>query len=294
MPDQNDYSLTDKQNGNLAFRLRKFTGNSEFECIQRLNYYSVIWIKKGSGKVEANFSEYEFGPDSLFAFSPYQPFILTDAENIEGVVLNFHPDFYCIHHHLEEVSCRGVMFNNIYQKPFVVLDMSAKSTLDMLIKQIETEMQHPTVAQDEALVNYMKLVLIVGSRLKNEQTAEEEKIISASKEPFILQNLKMYIEEHFKTKHAASEYAALLNIHPKTLGRIVKSHFNKTLSHLINERIIIEAKRELFTTNKSIKEISYEMGYEDEFYFSRFFKVNVDISPQMYRETVGYGRGVVA
>lgn len=61
---------------------------------------------------------------------------------------------------------------------------------------------------------------------------------------------------------------------------------------MISERIIIEAKRELYLTNKAIKEIAYELGYLDEYYFSRFFKTNADISPQMYRDTVGFGRGV--
>ena len=68
------------------------------------------------------------------------------------------------------------------------------------------------------------------------------------------------------------------------------SYFNKTISDLIAERIIIEAKRELYLTNKTIKEIAYSLGYQDEYYFSRFFKTNAAVSPQLYRETVGFGR----
>jgi YesN/AraC family two-component response regulator len=74
------------------------------------------------------------------------------------------------------------------------------------------------------------------------------------------------------------------------LARIAKNYFNKTLTNLITERIIIEAKRELFLTNKSIKEVAYELGYDDEYYFSRFFKKNANISPQLYRQTVGFGK----
>jgi YesN/AraC family two-component response regulator len=59
---------------------------------------------------------------------------------------------------------------------------------------------------------------------------------------------------------------------------------------MISERIIIEAKRELYLTNKAVKEIAYELGYDDEYYFSRFFKTKAAISPQMYRDTVGFGR----
>jgi AraC family transcriptional regulator, transcriptional activator of pobA len=64
------------------------------------------------------------------------------------------------------------------------------------------------------------------------------------------------------------------------------------LTDLISERIIIEAKRELYLTNKSVKEIAFELGYSDEHYFSRFFKNNADVSPQMYRDVVGSGKGL--
>jgi AraC-like DNA-binding protein len=117
-------------------------------------------------------------------------------------------------------------------------------------------------------------------------------MVKDSEEPFILQKLKDAIEENFKTKHTASDYAELLYISPKALAKITKTHFNKTLSGLINERIIIEAKRELYLTDKTVKEIAYELGYEDEFYFSRFFKVNAEVSPQLYRDTVGFARGM--
>jgi AraC-like DNA-binding protein len=60
---------------------------------------------------------------------------------------------------------------------------------------------------------------------------------------------------------------------------------------LIHERIIIEAKRELYLTNKTVKEIAWELGFNDEFYFSRFFKNNTEVSPQLYREKVGVDRG---
>jgi AraC-like DNA-binding protein len=79
-------------------------------------------------------------------------------------------------------------------------------------------------------------------------------------------------------QHSPADYAELLYISPKALAKITKSYFNKPLSSLINERIIIEAKRELYLTDKTIKEI-VELGYEDEYYFSRFFKVNADVSP---------------
>jgi len=291
MTNSKAFTLVNPQTGNLAFKLFSFSDNSSFDHVQRLNYYSLIWIKEGSGKVKVDFSEYDFIPDQLLAFAPYQPFMLASESEISGEVICFHPDFFCIHKHHEEVACNGVLFNNIYEPPYVSLDPVTQKTFDMLLEQIKAEMQNPALAQYELLISYLKILLITASRLKKEQKPEDS-VISTDKEPFILQNLKNFIEIHFKVKHSPSDYANLLNITPKALTKITKNHFNKTLTNLIAERIIIEAKRELYLTNKTVKEIAYELGYDDEHYFSRFFKNNADVSPQIYRETVGFARAM--
>lgn len=291
MLDQSTFTLVNPQNGNLAFKLSSFDNIQQFKEIQRLNYFSLIWIKNGNGIVKVDFSEYDFFENQLLAFAPYQPFMLTSDEKIEGIVLNFHPEFFCIHKHQAEIACNGILFNNIYKPPYVSIDEPSKNILEMVIEQMKSEMQNPELAQYELLVSYLKIFLITATRLKNQQQPEEEQIDNSNTAPFILQNLKNYIESNFKTKHSASDYAELLNITPKALAKITKNHFNKTLTNLIAERIIIEAKRELYLTNKPVKEIAYELGYDDEHYFSRFFKTNANISPLMYRDTVGFGRG---
>ncbi|MCF6130316.1 helix-turn-helix transcriptional regulator [Flavobacterium sp. AS60] len=291
MTNKNTFTLVNPETGNLAFKLFSFEDISSFDHIQRLNYYSLIWIQKGNGKVKVDFSEYDFTENQLLAFAPYQPFMLTTNEETNGIVIHFHPDFFCIHKHHQEVACNGVLFNNIYEPPYVTIDEMTKTTFNMILEQIKTEMQNPALAQYELLISYLKIILITASRLKKEQLS----VVSETAEntaPFILQNLKNYIELHFKTKHSPSDYADLLNITPKALAKIAKTHFNKTLTNLIAERIIIEAKRELYLTNKAVKEIAFELGYDDEHYFSRFFKNNADVSPQIYRETVGFARAM--
>ncbi len=290
MENQASLTLVNPQNGNLAFKLLAFEDGSYFDHIQRNNYYSLIWIEEGSGKVKADFAEYIFTTNSLFAFSPYQPFMF-QAEKIKGTAIHFHPDFFCIHKHQTEVACHGVLFNNIYQPPFTMIDESSIGTLTMLIEQMRSEIKNASLAQYEILVSYLKIFLITSSRLKTEQQPEALELVSDLKEPFVLQHLKEAIEKDFKKKHSASDYAEALNISAKALAKITKNYFNKTITELISERIIIEAKRELYLTKKTVKEIAYELGYDDEHYFSRFFKNNADVSPQIYRDTVGFGRG---
>ena len=289
MSNQTAFTLVNKQTGNLAFKLFSFEDNSYFDHLQRNNYYSLIWVKEGNGKLKTDFSEYNFGPNSLFSFTPYQPFMFL-SNLIKGIAIYFHSDFFCIHKHQTEVTCNGVLFNNIYQMPFILVDESLQKTLNKLIEQIKSEMRNPGLAQYELLISYMKIFLISASRSKTEQQPQAIQSKKGNKEPTILQNLREAIEKDFKIKHTPNDYAGLLNISPNALAKITKKHFNKTLTNLITERIIIEAKRELYLTNKSVKAIAYELGYHDEYYFSRFFKKNTDISPQVYRETVGFGK----
>ncbi|MBK8609829.1 MAG: helix-turn-helix domain-containing protein [Chitinophagaceae bacterium] len=292
MMNQSAFTLVNPQNGNLAFKLFSFEDNAHFDHIQRNNYFSLIWVQEGNGKLKADFAAYDFEANTLFAFSPYQPYMITADQPVKGIAIYFHSEFFCIFKHHKEISCNGVLYNNIYNPPFVKVDQASAATFQMLNEQIKTEMQNADLAQYELLVSYLKIYLITAARLKTQQQPDAAEALKDQKEPFILQKLKDAIEENFKTKHSPADYASLLYITPKALAKITKTHFNKTLSSLINERIIIEAKRELYLTDKTVKEIAYELGYEDEYYFSRFFKVNADVSPQLYRDTVGYAKAM--
>lgn len=281
-------TLVNPQNGNLAFKVFDFEGSGYFEHVQRNNFYSLIFVQAGTGTVKADFSEYQLESQTIFSFSPFQPFMLLPFGDFRGIAVQFHPDFFCIHKHQNEIACNGVLFNNIYQPPFVIINADQETLLLGLIEQMKTEIQNRTLAQYELLISHLKILLIHLSRIKIQQHPDSNVNVINDDHPFVLQNLKDAIEKNFKIKHSASEYAELLHISPKALTRITKTHFNKTLTNLISERIVIEAKRELYLTSKTVKEIAYELGYDDEYYFSRFFKNNADISPQMYRETVGF------
>lgn len=286
-------TLINPQNGNLAFKVFHFENNSTFDHLQRLNYYVLLLILDGEGSFKADFSEYKFTANSLLCFSPYQPFLINAKGAIRGVAVNFHPDFFCIHRHQREVACNGILFNNVYQPPFHNVSAEEVNELLRLMDSMEKEIMQAELAQYELLVSYLKIFLITASRSRLNQLPMDQLPAVKTKEPFVLEQLKDAIEQHYRKKHSAGDYASLLNLSPKTLGRITKTHFNKTLTHLIAERIIIEAKRELYLTSKPVKAIAWELGFDDEYYFSRFFKTHADISPQIYRDSVGFARGEV-
>jgi len=284
------YTLTNPESGNLAFKINTFRDDNLFDHLQRLPYYTVILLVEGHTKLHVDFTECEAGPGSLLLFAPYQPFMLRSTENIRGSVMHFHSDFFCIHQHQREVACNGVLFNNIYEDPIVTLSQTELDEFLRLLDEMKPEITRTDLAQHELLVSYLKIFLIRASRLKIEQTSNQRQHPTHRPQAEVAQYLRDAIEQHYKTMHSPSNYAALLHVTLKVLSKIAKTFFNKTISALIFERITIEAKRELYMSSKTVKEIAHILGFEDEFYFSRFFKNNADVSPQLFRETVGFAR----
>jgi AraC-like DNA-binding protein len=282
--ENHNYTLNNPRSGDLAFKIHEFENLQEFNEIQRLNYYSLIWIIDGHGQAVIDFNSHAFKSDFLFALTPYQPFKFESDCDAKGVIIHFHHDFFCIHKHQEEIACNGLLFNNVYEPSFIILDSKMKQRLKLLVDQIKEEIQGNHFALKEALVSYLKLILIYTSRVKEEQNQTIEKPKRTENE--LAQKLKRLIEIHYRKKHSSSEYAELLYVTPKALAKVTKQYFNKTLTTLISERIIIEAKRELYLTDKPVKIIASELGYNDEFYFSRFFKKNSAVSPSEYRKMV--------
>jgi len=287
---QAEYTLIDPQTKAVAFSLQYFDDGRAYQEFGSYNHYSMILVLEGEGIFRADTSEYSFKKDSLLCFSIYQRFQIHSERKFTGVRVQFHPDFFCIHKHQEEVACNGILFNNAYDSPRVALLPSETTALEGIIGSLKKEMQDPALAQYELLLSYLKIFLITATRIKLHQS--DVRRPAEGKQPFILKTLKDSIEEHFKTERSPGAYAGMLHISAKALNRLSKTHFSKTLTELIAERIVIEAKRELYLTDKPVKAIAYELGFDDEYYFSRFFKNNATVSPQVYRQTVGFGKGM--
>lgn len=284
------FTLVNPRTGDLAFKLFSFDSNAPFDHLQRPNYYSLIVIIQGSGTLKVNTSTYSFSGKILCCFTPYQPYLICTDQPLVGIVIQFHADYFCIYRHQNEIASNGTLFNAIFTPPFFTITDEATEQFLRLGESMKDEVLRDDVAQQESIILYLKLFLITAIRIRANQTTLTAETNQTVKEPAVLQQLQEAIELHHRQKHAVSDYAELLRMSPKNLSRLVKTYYNKTLRDLITERIIIEAKRELYLTSQPVKVIAYRLGFSDEFYFSRFFKKNTDASPQLFRDTVGFAK----
>ncbi len=274
-------NLYDPRNGGQAIHIESLRLEDKPFEPARTNYFSVYLIESGSGTFWADASQFTFGPDALLFFVPYQHIRFAPDAPVHGEVVQFHANFLCVETFHAEVGCSGVLFNDPYGIPVVVMDGQAKSDVKSLIDRIRKEHDERDLAFNEVMLAHLKVLLILATRLKSSTAACRP---GADLRHPLLSELRDLIEQNYCTLHTPADYARKLHVTAKTLGRIVRENLGTTPTDLIRNRILIHAKWQLLHTLKPVKEISREIGFSDELYFSRLFKKATGYSPTFFRE----------
>lgn len=197
-------------------------------------------------------------------------------------MVRFNRPFFCVVDHDSEVGCKGILFFGASQLPVFHIPEADLEKFEVLWKMFFIEMQSKDALQIEMLQMLLKRLLILCTRLYKDQ----QQLGALGKiESDIVREYNFLVENHFKTKHSVAEYAGLLHKSPKTISNLFSQIGVKTPLQLIQERKMLEARRLLKYTEKAVKEIAYEIGYEDLQTFSRFFKAQEGVSPSEFRES---------
>ena len=247
----------------------------------RSDNYKVFIIMDGSGTYQVDFKKFTIENAGVFCLSPDQVFTV-DSESLKSAYqISFDKDFYCVETHGKEIACNGVLFNNVHRATYIPLTDNDLPTFQMLIDNIKRELQHPGKAHQEMLETYLRMLLLeVLRRNENNQDKDMDEGQNNLVGDFIA-----LVDKHFRQTHKVSEYAKMLFVTPKSLSKRLNALGYKTPTELIRERIILEAKRDLKFTTKSVKEIALDLGFEDPGYFTRLFKKAEGISPLSYKES---------
>ncbi|MCW3462247.1 helix-turn-helix domain-containing protein [Chitinophaga nivalis] len=245
----------------------------------RHDHFQVIWFTKAKGRHMVDFVWYEVEDNMLFLLRPGQVHQL-DCER-EGHFLCFTEQFYFTNKHDRETLYD---FTNLFDnwQGYGPIGVREETTVafHQLIALMNLEMSGAAFSSS-IIKHYLNAFLLLAEREKKRNATEN--MMPLNYDGRVLQ-LRRLLEQHYKKEHQVAFYANAFALTPKRLNEITKENTSRTVTELLHDRIILEAKRNLAFSHKSVKEICYELGFEDPAYFSRFFKNNTGISPQDFRD----------
>lgn len=242
---------------------------------------TIAWNRGAAQQVTIDGVAYTFGAHTILPLMVNQTFEFASPARITA--WQFNRDFYCIVDHDKEVSCAGFLFYGSAEQLFITLSPKDEDKLDLLLRVFLDEFETDDNIQGDMLQMLLKRLIIILTRLARQQFVTDQPLTEDKMD--IIRKYNMLVENHYKKEHRVSFYAEKLHRSPKTLANLFAIYNHKSPLMVIQERILLESKRLLMYTDKSAKEIAYELGFEDAAYFSKFFKQNAGQSPSDFRNT---------
>lgn len=245
-----------------------------------ITQYTFIWNQGSEKEWLVDFIPTRIPGQTIFSLSPGQ--VLTvDASGEDYLVIQFNREFYCVETHEVEVSCNGMLFNGVLTTPILVLDPEDQRSFGVLLEVMREEFHYKDDVQPEMLKTVLKRFIIKCTRLAKTQFKDH---FSSTRELDTVRLFSALVEKHFRDHHKVTDYANLMNKSPKTLANVFKSLSAKTPLEIIHERIVLEARKMLLFTDKSSKEIGFDLGFSDPVQFSRLFKNKTGLPPGDFKK----------
>ena len=239
----------------------------------------LLWFTSDNNRLKIDAIDYTFNRNDMVSLTEFHKVQVKELHEVK--LLRWNRSFYCILDHDSEVSCKGILYYGASNLPVIKPQPDDVEVLQTVWKMLLIEMQSKDNLQLEMLQMMLKRLLILCTRIyKIQNNYSTHKSNSVD----IIREYNFLVEKHFREKHSVTAYATLLNKSPKTLSNLFKKIGSHTPLQFIQNRIMLEARRLLKYTDKTISEIGYELGFSDVQVFSRFFKNLEGISPSEYKE----------
>jgi AraC-like DNA-binding protein len=246
--------------------------------------FQILWFTRASGDHIVDFVTYELKDNVLFLLRPGQVHQLP-AKGIYGFSITFTEKFYFTNKHERETLYDfTTLFDDSQEYAPIFISKPAAANLGMIVTLMRQELAAQFEGSSSSVIkHYLNAFLLLAEREKKHNVANSP--ILLNHDTRIIQ-LRRLVEKHFRTEHQAGFYAQQFSLTPKRLNEITRDAINKTVTDMVHDRLVLEAKRQLAFSNRSVKEICYELGFEDPAYFSRFFRNHAGTSPHEFRETM--------
>lgn len=257
-----------------GFQYHEIQGKRVIEKFHRHDFFQFLLFEKGSGTHAIDFTDHPVGDHQVHIMFPHQVHRWELGARTKAVQLMISQRIF------ETFSASLDLSFLLYQShPVVQLSPKAFQWLLYEFQSVRAELQQKPV-------NWNLIYLrsnIIANLVNREAEHHFSELSLYRKKPVLVKYLSL-IEAHFREERSVSFYAGLLHLTPNYLNILCKRHFQVPAMFFIQKRVTLEAKRMILATDLSLKEIAFELGFDDPAYFTNFFKAQTGSSPRAFRE----------
>ena len=246
----------------------------------RHNFQELLWVKAGSGQHKIDQTILQIEAQTFYLIAQGQVHYFTQGIELEGYLIRFTDDFLLDHTNNTEWNYRTTLFSHFAIHQSLMIDQHDILFFEQVMSHMWQEYQSDGFGKTLLLGHLLHILLIQLERTRQKGLEQQKPL---TQHAHIYQSFLTLVEQYYKQEHKVGYYAHLLHITPRQLSTIIHRYAGKTAKQLIQERLILEAKRYLQYTNVSVKEIAYTLGYHDPSYFSKVFKRALGVAPHGYK-----------
>ena len=248
----------------------------------RHDFFEIIWVRHGAGEVWSDFRTYPVRPCTLFFSAPGQVHAWKLAGPARGHIASFREEFLGVTG--EDPALLGKMpfFYGEAQAPLLHLDPRETRRVDQVFRQIATEASDPVPGRDDLVRAYLIILLTHARQAFGRRAAGA----TAALPPVDLlsRRFRLALEERYASLREVEDYAQLLGVSRTHLNDHLQRNLGRTASELIQERVVLEAKRLLLHSAMTVAQIAYRLRFQDPSHFGRFFRRIAGCTPGEFRQ----------
>lgn len=258
------------------------------EALQEMhchNFYSIFWFNSGEGTHIVDFDEYEIEQGTVFFLSPKPIHTYRNLSNVDGIAMCFPEDFLLKIDNELQGRIKTKMFYPANGFAHCKISEAAKEKMMPIVKLMQeaSALQYEDKSlQASYFASLLSLLLIDMIRLGEWGDSSFSSVSSDSFQVYA--KFVQMVEDNYIEHHAVKDYIEKLGVSQTTLNLYTQQYAKTTPLKIINNRIILEAKRLLCYSTTRTKQIAFYLGFKDDSYFVKLFKRNVGMSPVEFRE----------
>ena len=244
----------------------------------RIYFFALLIVTKGIGKHQIDLKEYDLRAGTVLKIAKGQVHAFQTNPIYQGYLILFTEEFVINYFSKSSFKLISHLYNYYLSSPIAFDKTNSKK----LIGDLTAELSHENAfAQNNIIAAILDLYLL---KLERASTAKAIQFKESKGQDSFIQFKKLVENDYTKTRNV-KDYADKMFVTTKYLNKVVKAFTINTAKAFIDEYVVLEAKREIVSTQKSLKEIAYSMGFDEVTNFTKFFKKHSYTTPKAFRNS---------